>query len=140
MEPWVFIAGAIPYFFLFHIGFIAFFYFAVLSVYKPKYRKPFVQISWVKILTCVYSVGVGLLMPFSEVHFNYPGLDTPLFFTDADLPALLTTLIIQSPFDPTMHHLHYYLIYGGFGLIGGWGLGLAIDQIIQKRKGIILSS
>lgn len=130
--------GALPYLILFHFGFLSFLYFLGLALLRKDFR---VHFTITKLVTCLYGVGGGLLLPFMEAYYAAPSHDAPVGTIFFDLPALFTSMLIPlNGIYPWEHHWQTYLLYSAFGVIGGWGLGQSIDRLIQKRKGIILSS
>lgn len=130
--------GALPYFVIFHFGFLSFLYFQVLALRKKDFR---VHFTITKLVTCLYGIGGGLLLPFMEAYYAAPSHDAPVGTIFFDLPALFFTIYFIPSNGMRFYQFHwqFFLIYGAFGFIGGWGLGQAIDRIIQKRKGIVLS-
>ncbi|MHB8860022.1 MAG: hypothetical protein ACYC6Z_11180 [Thermoleophilia bacterium] len=78
-------------------------------------------------LTTTFGLFGGLLLPYIQDHWGVSGA---IFF---DLPALFSVLLLAQ-FKATGPSLIIYAIYGGYGLIGGWGLGRLIDWFKVQRS------
>lgn len=135
MEKTVTVLGAVTalsYFFLFHIGFISFFIFLLASLYRKDFS---INLSPVKLLASGYGAGVGMLMYFCNVYYQYPNQDAPLVFIFTNLPALFTVMYIPtSQLDPNSYHWEVFVIYGVYGLIGGWGLGQFVQWLFSDTR------
>lgn len=122
-DPILFLV-VVPYFFLIHLGMLTF---LVSLVAMAKKRKFSFHITWLKGVTTIYGAGVGLLMPF--IDKLYAGSDAPTLAYFANIPAALATANIE-PYEG----LKVYAAYLLFGLMGGWGLGQAIEWFISMLK------
>lgn len=121
--------GALPYFVLFHVGFISFFIFLISNLVNRRFGVRFTK---VKLIACLYGIAGGLLLPFMEAHYALRG--TLRFTSFFNLPALFTVVIL--PFEGRFaeYHWQFYVIYGAYGLLGGWGLGQLIDWFRERRN------
>lgn len=123
---------ALPYFFLFHIGFISFLIFLISSLAKRRFG---IRLTRVKLIACLYGIAGGLLLPFMEAYFSYHGLDAPMGPIFFNIPALLSLIFLPSTDrDIAEYHWQIFLIYSSYGLLGGWGLGQLIDWLRARRK------
>ncbi len=105
-----------PYFFLIHVGLATWFSLLVLDISRGHLA---VRVTPLKLLTTAYGVAFGLLIP--AINSAGPGEVPWVLF--ADLPALFLSLFIND-----------YLAYAFFGLLGGWGLGQAIEYVSVLRR------
>jgi hypothetical protein len=105
-----------PYFFLIHIGLATWLAFFVLDVARGQLA---VRVTPLKLVTMGYGLLFGLLIPL----VNSAGEGEVPWVLFADLPALFLSLFIND-----------YLAYAIFGLIGGWGLGQAVEYVTVVRN------
>jgi len=105
-----------PYFFLIHIGLATWLAFFVLDVARGQLA---VRVTPLKLVTMGYGLLFGLLIPL----VNSAGEGEVPWVLFANLPALFLSLFIND-----------YLAYAIFGLIGGWGLGQAVEYVTVVRN------
>ena len=105
-----------PYFFLIHIGLATWLAFFVMDVSRGHLA---VRVTPLKLVTMAYGVSFGLLIPL----VNSAGKGEVPWVLFADLPALFLSLFIND-----------YVAYAIFGLLGGWGLGQAVEYVTVVRK------
>lgn len=105
-----------PYFFLIHIGLATWFAFIIMDVSRGKLG---VRVTPLKLATMAYGLLFGLLVPL----VNSAGEGEVPWVLFADLPALFLSLFVND-----------YLAYAIFGVIGGWGLGQAIEYVTVMRN------
>ena len=105
-----------PYFFLIHIGLAAWLAFFIMDVTRGQLA---VRVTPLKLATMAYGLSVGLLIPL----INSAGEGEVPWVLFANLPALFLSLFIND-----------YLAYAIFGVLGGWGLGQAIEYVTVVRR------
>lgn len=105
-----------PYFFLIHIGLATWLAFFVMDLSRGQLA---VRVTPLKLATMGYGLLFGLLIPL----VNSAGEGEVPWILFADLPALFLSLFIND-----------YLAYAIFGVIGGWGLGQAIEYMSVVRN------
>ncbi|GBE57690.1 hypothetical protein BMS3Abin01_00611 [bacterium BMS3Abin01] len=105
-----------PYFFLIHIGLATWLAFFVMDVSRGHLA---VRVTPLKLVTMGYGLLFGLLIPL----VNSAGEGEVPWVLFADLPALFLSLFINN-----------YVAYAIFGLLGGWGLGQAVEYVTVVRR------
>lgn len=105
-----------PYFFLIHIGLATWFAMFIIDLSRGQLG---VRVTPLKLATMSYGLLFGLLVPL----VNSAGEGEVPWVLFADLPALFLSLFIND-----------YLAYAIFGVIGGWGLGQAIEYVTVVRN------